>query len=89
MSLTKKKQMIARDKVLSKKELAKKQGLSRSSLYYQSRLEKKDWFLKNRIELVLQNNPSYGHKRIAPELGVNKKRVLRVMRKFGIKPYRR
>jgi len=89
MSLTKKKQMIARDKVLSKKELAKKQGLSRSSLYYQSRLEKKDWFLKNRIELVLQNNPSYGHKRIAHELGVNKKRVLRVMRKFGIKPYRR
>lgn len=81
--------MIAKVKVLSKKELAKKQGVSRSSLYYQSRLEKKDWWLKNRIELVLQDNPSYGHKRIAPEIGVNKKRVLRVMKKFEIKPYRR
>ena len=81
--------MIAKVKVLSKKELAKKQGISRSSLYYQPRLEKKDWWLKNRIELVLQDNPSYGHKRIAPVLRVNKKRVLRVMKKFGIKPYRR
>lgn len=81
--------MIAKVKVFSKKELAKKQGISKSSLYYQSRLEKKDWRLKNRIELVLQDNPSYGHKRIAPALRINKKRVLRVMKKFGIKPYRR
>lgn len=81
--------MIAKVKVLSKKELAKQQGISRSSLYYQSRLEKKDWWLKNRIELVLQEHPSYGHKRIAPVLKANKKRVLRVMKKFGIKPYRR
>ena len=81
--------MIAKAKVLSKKELARKQGISRSSLYYQSKMESKDWWLKNRIELVLQDNPSYGHKRIAPELGANKKRVLRVMKKFGIKPYRR
>ncbi len=81
--------MIAKTKVLSKKELAEKQGISRSSLYYHSRLEKKDWWLKNRIELVLQDNPSYGHKRIAPVLKANKKRVLRVMKKFGIKPYRR
>ena len=81
--------MIAKTKVLSKKELARKQGISRSSLYYQSKMESKDWWLKNRIELVLRDNPSYGHKRIAPELGANKKRVLRVMKKFGIKPYRR
>ena len=81
--------MIAKTKVLSKKELAKSQGISRSSLYYQSRLEKKDWHLKNRIELILHDNPSYGHKRIAPALRINKKRVLRVMKKFGIKPYRR
>lgn len=81
--------MITKVKVLSKKELAKQQGISRSSLYYQPRLEKKDWWLKNRIELVLQEHPSYGHKRIAPVLKANKKRVLRVMKKFGIKPYRR
>ncbi len=81
--------MIVKSRFPSKKALAKEQGLSRSSLYYQSRLEKKDWYLKNRIELVLQDNPSYGHKRIAPILKANKKRVLRVMKKFGIKPYRR
>lgn len=81
--------MIAKIKVLSKRELAKQQGISRSGLYYQSRLEKKDWWLKSRIELVLQDNPSYGHKRIAPVLKANKKRILRVMKKFGIKPYRR
>lgn len=81
--------MIVKAHVLSKKELAKKQGISRSSLYYQSRMERKDWHLKNQIELVLRDNPSYGHKRIAPVLKTNKKRVLRVMKKYGLKPYRR
>lgn len=41
------------------------------------------------IELALRDHPSYGHKRLAIHLGINKKRVLRVMKLFGIKPYRR
>lgn len=37
----------------------------------------------------LELNPSYGHRRIALALGVGKKRVRMVMRKYGIKPYKR
>lgn len=45
--------------------------------------------VKNQIECVLTDNPSYGHKRIALALKLNKKRILRVMHKYNIKPYRR
>jgi transposase InsO family protein len=45
--------------------------------------------LKHQIESVLTDHPSYGHKRIALELKLNKKRIRRVMKKFGMKPYRR
>src|SRR3989339_1156935 len=81
--------MIAKNKVLSKKELAEKQGISRSSLYYQLKMPIKDWHLKNRIETVLKENPSYGYRRIALALNVNHKRTFRVMKENGIKPYRR
>lgn len=81
--------MIVKTKVLSKKELAKKQGVSRSSLYYQLKMPAKDWYLKNRIEMVLKENPSYGYRRIALALRVNHKRTFRVMKENGIKPYRR
>jgi transposase InsO family protein len=37
----------------------------------------------------MTTHKAYGHKRIAMELKLNKKRILRVMKKFGIKPYRR
>jgi len=73
----------------TKTELAKSLGVSRSSLYYEPTLPQKDWLLKIRIEQALHEHPSYGHKRLAPALGVNKKRIRRVMRLFGIKPYRR
>lgn len=36
------------------------------------------------IKEVLKANKDYGHKRIALELGVNKKRILRVMKKYNI-----
>ncbi len=74
---------------MNKKELAQVLGVSRSLLYYRHKLKEKDWKLKQDIEKVLRDFPSYGHKRIAPELKVNKKRVLRVMKIYGIKPYRR
>jgi transposase InsO family protein len=38
---------------------------------------------------VLASNPAYGHRRIAIALGINKKRAGRVMKQFGIKPYKR
>ncbi len=64
-------------------------GTSRSSLYYQPKLPEKDALLRRDIEHVLREHPSYGHKRIARHLGINKKRVRRVMKLFGLKPYRR
>jgi transposase InsO family protein len=64
-------------------------SVSRQSLYYAKKQPEKDWQLKCRIEEVLRKYPAYGHKRLALHLSINKKRVLRVMHRFGMKPYRR
>ena len=72
----------------NKSQLAKEAGISRSSLYYKAKRDNLDQEMKKQIEIVLGVNPSYGHKRIALELKLNKKRILRIMKKFGIKPYR-
>jgi len=58
-------------------------------LYYKHLQPVKDWRTKIEIEKVLRIYHSYGYRRIAGELGINKKRVLRVMNIYGIKPYRR
>ena len=71
---------------MNKTNLAKEMGVSRGSLYYQSKLEPKDEQLKAAILATLDEHPAYGHKRIALHLDVNKKRVLRVMKKYGIEP---
>lgn len=63
-------------------------NISRSSFYYHPLLDQKDIVLKEKIEEVLENNPGYGHKRIAMELKLNKKPVLRVMKKYDIRPRR-
>lgn len=73
----------------TKAELARYLGIARSTLYYVPRQEQKDWETKIQIEQVLHDHPSYGHKRIALHLAVNKKRILRVMHIYGIQPYRR
>lgn len=74
---------------MNKTVFGKAAGMSRSMLYYHHKMPDKDWQLKQQIELVLRDKKSYGHKRIADHLDINKKRVLRVMKLFGIKPYRR
>ena len=71
---------------VTKTALAQEQGISRTSLYYKSKQPDKDWLLKNQIEQVLKDNPSYGHRRIAQVLDRNKKPIIRVMKLFGIKP---
>lgn len=76
-------------RIESKTKTARLLGISRAMLYYQPRQFAKDWRLKTGIENALHLNPSYGHKRLAFYLKVNRKRVLRVMKLFGIKPYRR
>lgn len=74
---------------INKSEAARTLNISRSSLYYKPKREIIDQEIKAHIESVLADNPSYGHKRIAIELKMNKKRILRVMKKYRIKPYRR
>jgi putative transposase len=64
-------------------------NISRSNLYYENKQEAKDKITKTLIEEALRYHPAYGHKRLAKHLNINKKRVLRVMKLFDIKPYRR
>ena len=58
-------------------------------MYYERKLPKKDEALKLQIQQVMENNPGYGYRRVAIELGVNSKRAARVMRKYKLKPARR
>ena len=51
-------------------------------------MKEKDWHLKVRLEQELQIHPSYGSRRLAQALGLCRQ-PQRVMRQFGIKPYRR
>ena len=44
--------------------------------------------VKNEIEKTFSKHPAYGHRRLAIELKINKKRIRRIMRKFGLKPPR-
>lgn len=81
--------IIKEKKRESKTQLAKKLGVCRSSLYYKAKRESLDEEMKKQILIVLGLNPSYGHKRIALEFKLNNKRIRRVMKKYGIKPYRR
>ena len=72
-------------KTLRARELRKYRGV----FYYQKKKPDKDWEVKCLIENVLREHPSYGHRRLAIHLKMNKKKVRRVMHLFGIKPYRR
>jgi len=69
--------------------LARELGVSLRSLYYRPKKPDRDWQLKCRVEEVLREHPSYGSRRIAIHLKMNRKPVKRVMNIFGIKAYRR
>lgn len=71
---------------MTKVALAKKLGVSRSSLYYQSKKRASDEELKQKIIAVMAEHQAYGHRRVAIALTKNKKPIIRVMRKFGLKP---
>lgn len=73
----------------SKALRARELGVSRGTLYYKLKKPDRDWQLKCRIEEVLRGHPSYGSRRIALDLKMNRKPVKRVMNVFGIKAYRR
>lgn len=77
---------VLKSKPPNKTKLAKKLGVARSTLYYHSKLTVKDEVIKRQIAEVMDSNPSYGHKRVAMALHLNKKRILRVMQRFKLKP---
>ena len=77
------------ESAVSKTRRAKELGMYRGALYYKPKKPEKDWELKRRIEEVLRIHPSYGSRRLAIHLKLNRKRVKRVMNLFGIKAYRR
>ncbi len=81
--------MLTKSPKENKTRLARKLGISRGMLYYRHKRPVADEKLKKKILEVLKTHKAYGHKRIAMELNLNKKCILRVMKKFDIKPYRR
>jgi len=64
-------------------------GINRKNIYHKSIQKEKDLLLKQQIEEVHKIHPAYGHKRLGMHLQINHKRILRIMKKFGIKPPRR
>jgi putative transposase len=64
-------------------------GVYRGAFYYKQKKPDQDWKLKCQIEEVLREHPSYGSRRCAIHLRMNRKKVRRVMNLFGIKAYRR
>jgi putative transposase len=73
----------------NKAALARSLNISRASLYYVPKKEQADWMLKGKIEGAMRQHAGYGYRRIADHLDINRKRIQRVMQKFGIKARRR
>lgn len=59
-------------------------GISRSNLYYESTLPEKDKLLIPEITSILEQNPYYGYKRISWSLGMNHKKIYRVMKSYDV-----
>jgi len=70
----------------TKTALAHKLGINRSSLYYQPKKPAQDEAIKKEIVAVMHDNKAYGQRRVAWELGMNKKKIHRIMKKFGLRP---
>jgi putative transposase len=70
----------------TKTALAKKLGVSRSSLYYRPKKPPEDEEDKAKIVAVMDEHPAYGHRRIGIALAWNHKKANRLMRKFRLKP---
>lgn len=64
-------------------------GSNRKRIYRRHIKEAQDRLVKGEIDALHLVNPAYGHKRVALALGYGKNKVLRIMRKYGIKPPRR
>lgn len=72
----------------NKKLIANCMHINHKNIYHQNKMVIRDLAIKDQIEDNFKTNPSYGHRRLAIELKMNKKKVLRVMHEFNLKPPR-
>lgn len=63
-------------------------NINNKNIYYQSKRKLKDIAVKDKIEYTFKTHPAYGHRRLALELTMNKKKILRIMHQFNLKPPR-
>jgi len=70
----------------TKTALAKKFGVSRSSLYYKPKKLLRDLKDKEKIITVMKEHSAYGSRRVAWALGMNRKKTQRLMRAYKLKP---
>lgn len=63
--------------------------MSRAQIYYRSKIKDRDDKFLVEIKRIMQANPAYGSPRIAIALGVNHKRIERIMKANQIKAFRR
>lgn len=63
-------------------------NINHKNIYHQSKMFARDLVVKDKIEDNFKTNPAYGHRRLALDLKMNRKRILRVMHEFNLKPPR-
>ena len=62
--------------------------INHKNIYHAHRMFLRDLVIKDAIEKNFETNPAYGHRRLAIDLDMNKKKILRVMHEFNLKPPR-
>lgn len=63
-------------------------GINSRNIYCQSKKTIDDLKVQEKIKAVFKKHPAYGHRRLALELKMNKKKIRRIMKKFGLRPPR-
>lgn len=69
----------------NKKLIAKCMNINHKNIYNQGKRDKADLAVKDDIEKTFVVHPAYGHRRLALELKINHKKILRIMHKFNLK----
>ena len=69
---------------ITKSQLARVLGITRSSLYVRCKRPKAEKALALRIEAAHEQDETMGHRKLAVLWGTGKNRIRRVMHKYGI-----
>lgn len=72
----------------NKKLIANCMQVNHKNIYHHSKMFVRDLVVKDKINKSFETNPSYGHRRLALDLSMNKKKILRVMHEFSLTPPR-